>query len=341
VKVIEKTSIIITSQAQTINCKGYGLKLHIPQYSLPPDFEQCRLLIKVISGQFKLPENTFLVSAVYWLDSEPGIIFSKHLTVEIQHCATSTSRLSFVSAKHLHDTFDAVEKGEFSHGSVYGRVQLNHFSLWGIVCKMSDWLTGNQQLLYCGHLYYMNKEINLRHIHYVITKNLEVDITVSFKSAWFYMLVIAVTCCVFLQHVKQTYTARGATDHCDEGMPVVFESSSISLDLPSDDVTLGDGWKILSYFLPTVKKVFCALLDKICDWDKCFNLQIYKNEVDTFCPGKRIPSCHLKAEWTKQSNPSRLTYKVNLEGAKQNSYFLIELNCDSTPPGIYLIERCF
>ena len=261
-KVIEKTSIIITSQAQTINWKGYGLKLHIPQHSLPPDFEQCRLLIKVISGQFKLPENTFLVSAVYWLDSEPGIIFSKHLTVEIQHCATSTSRLSFVSAKHLHDTFDAVEKGEFSHENVYGRVQLNHFSLLGIVYH---WFSGNRDQLYCAHVFYMNKGINLKHIDFVIITNREVNITVSFKLMW---LLHVGHCChllCILQYVKEKYTAKGATTGgCDEGMAVEFESSSISLELPSGEVS---GWKILPNFLPKVKKVLCALLDKICNWD--------------------------------------------------------------------------
>ena len=204
--VIGETSITITSQAQTINWKGYGLKLHIPQDSLPPDFEQCRLLIKVLSGQFTFPENTSLVSAVYWLDSDPGIIFSKPLTLEIQHCASNTSRLSFVWAKctqkHLPDTFKAVEKGEFFPENVYGRVQLNHFSLWGIVCEWWEWFSGNQQLLYCAHLYYMNKEINLRHIHFVITRNLEVNITVSLSQCVLTCWSLAVICCLFYSMSK-------------------------------------------------------------------------------------------------------------------------------------------
>ena len=75
-------------------------------------------------------------------------------------------------------------------------------------------------------------------------------------------------CChllCILQYVKEKYTARGATTGgCDEGMAVEFESSSISLELPSGEVS---GWKILPNFLPKVKKVLCALLDKICNWD--------------------------------------------------------------------------
>ena len=191
--VIGETSVVITSKAKTFDWKGHGLKVHIPQEALPVGLQECRLLIKFLSGQFAFPENTSLVSAVYCLDSDPRLDFSKPLAVEIQHCASNAARLSFVCAKcsqkHLPYEFKAVNKGEFSRENAYGRVQLNHFSLWGIVC---DWLSGNQ--LYCAHLYYMNAEINLRYIHYVIIKNLEVNITVSFKSFCFYMLVITVTC---------------------------------------------------------------------------------------------------------------------------------------------------
>ena len=181
--VIAETSVIITNKAQTINWKGYGLKLQIPQQALPPDFEQCRLLIKVVSGQFTFPEDTLLVSAVYWLDTHPRLNFSKPLTLEIQHCASNITTLSFVwakcSQKHLPYKFEAMKKGEFFHENVYGRVQLNHFSLLGIVGKLYHWLSGNQ---YCAHLYYMNEGINLKYIHFVIITNLEVNITVSFLS---------------------------------------------------------------------------------------------------------------------------------------------------------------
>ena len=56
--------------------------------------------------------------------------------------------------------------------------------------------------------------------------------------------------------------------------------------------------------------------------------QITKEDVDSFEMAEReIPSCQLRAEWTGQDKqPSQLTYKVTLEGAKApDNYFCIVL----------------
>ena len=181
--VIAQTSVLVTNQAQTFNWKGYGLKLYIPQGALPAGLEECRLLIKVgLSGQFALPENTSLVSAVYWIDSEPRCKFSQHLTMEIQHCVklTLASNLSFVHAKcsqkHLPYEFEAKEGGVFSTESGYGCVQLTHFSIWSLISKML--VSG---VLYRARVYYLRKGVNRIDIHFVITKDLETHATVSFE----------------------------------------------------------------------------------------------------------------------------------------------------------------
>ena len=180
--VIAETSVLITNQAQSFRWVGYGLKLRIPQQCLPAGLEECRLFLKVgLSGQFELPQNTSLVSAVYWLDSEPRQEFSKHLTLEIQHCVkpTHTSKLSFVQAKcsptHPPYEFKNVEGGVFSSESAYGCVQRDHFSLWTTV---RDTLLPGVQL-YCARLYYLRKGVNQIDIYFVITKDLETHATVS------------------------------------------------------------------------------------------------------------------------------------------------------------------
>ena len=101
-----------------MNNSGYGLKLDIspgelsagmknswlwaeawhPTGELPAGVKQCELLIiRITSSQFALPHNTTLISAIYWVDSEPPCKFWQPLKVGIEHCATSskTSRLSF------------------------------------------------------------------------------------------------------------------------------------------------------------------------------------------------------------------------------------------------------
>ena len=62
-------------------------------------------------------------------------------------------------------------------------------------------------------------------------------------------------------------------------------------------------------------------------------VQITKKQVDSFTPGRGIPSCQLTVEWNGDSRPSRLIHKVTLKGAKKPSnYFRIVLGAD---PGTY------
>ena len=179
---IAETSVQVTNQAQTFSWAGYGLKLHIPQDALPTGLEECRLLIKVgLSGQFTFPQNTSLVSAVYWLDSEPRGKFSLPLTLEMQHCVkpTHTSRLSFVHAKcsqtQLPYALETVKSGVFSGESVYGSIQLTQFSIVATVCDEPVF----EVRLYRACLYYMRGAVNLRNMHFVITWDDETHITVS------------------------------------------------------------------------------------------------------------------------------------------------------------------
>ena len=176
--VIGEISVLITSKAQTFHWEGYGLKLLVPPGALPPGMKQCELLIKVaISGQFTLPQNTSLVSAVYWFHSEPQCEFSQPLTLEIQHCATSsqTSRLCFAKCSHtsLPYNFDILEGGDFSEDA-YGRIQLRTFSLITVL----KWLFGLDDLKYHASIYHLWKGENRREIHFVVTKNLEAHATV-------------------------------------------------------------------------------------------------------------------------------------------------------------------
>ena len=133
-----KTSVIVhPSQGQLVEWNG--LKLHIHEGSLPEGLHQCKISIMVsLAGQYEIPENSCLVSAIFWLRCEPQCTFVKPIIVEIQHCGTTEnlSRLrivrTFCSQKQLPYKFKPLLGGRFSAHPSYGVIEVNHFSGFGV-----------------------------------------------------------------------------------------------------------------------------------------------------------------------------------------------------------------
>ena len=181
--VIGETSVSVTNEAQTFHWAGYGLKLHIPPASLPAGVGQSSIDIKAsLAGQFKFPENTTLVSAVYWLHSP--VEFSQPIAVEIQHCATPSGdpSLTFSRASQGEPPykFTALEGGLFPTDSCYACIYLNRFSLVAILQKLWSLLTSRQpERQYCAHVYYTRETESTWRAHFVVTHNLEASVTVS------------------------------------------------------------------------------------------------------------------------------------------------------------------
>ena len=152
VDVIGETTLTVTNEAQTFHWAGYGLKLHIPPATLPTGVRQSNIAIKAsLTGQFQLPENTTLVSAVFWLHCP--VKFKKSLTLEIQHCGKHFGDLSFIPAKCTqkdlpYQFMPLSRKGVFSAHHCYGSVTLFSFSGLGIIQEGSD-----EQQYYCARLY--------------------------------------------------------------------------------------------------------------------------------------------------------------------------------------------
>ena len=176
----------VTNEEQTIIWKGHGLKLCIPQGSLPPGHTQCCIKIKVvISGHFHFPENSQPVSAIYWLSSDLNQQFSQPLTLEIQHCArqSAVSTLEVVTATtashSLPFQFKCLKGGVFNQFTSYGSIRLNHFSLVSIIWNRIRSVFSSPPLTYCCHMYYTKKKGRSCTAHVVITKDLESHIQVS------------------------------------------------------------------------------------------------------------------------------------------------------------------
>ena len=175
---------MVTNDQQSFYWEGYGLRLNIPKGSLPEGVEQCTVkILASLAGQYEYPEESHLVSSVFWLQCDPMVKFTKLLSLEIQHCAKAeaVSKLSFVRAvcnqeklpytfKHLNPVYSS------TYSSSYGLIKLQHFSGLAITQE------GSQDREYIARLFYLNPSISNCDIHLVVTWNIEAHLTVSYPE---------------------------------------------------------------------------------------------------------------------------------------------------------------
>ena len=158
----------MTNSEQLFSWDEYGLSLHIPENSLPNNLQQCSIHIKAtIMGDYQLPQDTHLVSAVYWIECVPKCRFSQPLTLEIQHCGTQ-GELYFIKddSKDHNEMFAIIDGGVFPLNSSYGFIELNEFCRTGVGKKK-----GSKEREYCASVYYQHKGTVVCNIHFVIMWN--------------------------------------------------------------------------------------------------------------------------------------------------------------------------
>ena len=207
-EVIAQQTFTLTQEAVNLKFEGYGFKLHVPEGSLPEEVSETQLNVRVsLSGQFQLPTNCELISAVYWVSSPHKFI--KPITVEIQHCAALSSdeqseQLTFIhtkcTQKELPYVFKEQMGGIFSRHSSDGSVSLSHFSGLGIVRRLlrvfglqtNDSVSRSSThtkraaeqeeedtvVQYCAQLY-TRKYVKEWRVDFVVTNNLESCTSVS------------------------------------------------------------------------------------------------------------------------------------------------------------------
>ena len=125
-----------------LNWEEYGLRITIPHEAVPL-YDNVEIAITaLVGGEFILPEDTELVSAVYAISVSKPLI--KSVQLEIQHCVSiekpaDCNYLSFATAPISDEAsceFQPVKgAGEFSIGSRYGSIYITEFSLWSVIKK--------------------------------------------------------------------------------------------------------------------------------------------------------------------------------------------------------------
>ena len=198
VDVINHTSFTYTGRPQTFEWVDHGFRLHLPENALP--LEECRVHVKAsFSGQFQFSDDTELISGIYWIATPH--VFTKPVTVEIQHCSARTvhpSSLTYIVAKCTQEDlpykFNPLSGGVFVPSSRYGSISLTHFSGLGITSRSPRRPSLVKRLAirrrqveskssdvksYCARLYYSSSGIHSWEVYFAITLDLELHVAVS------------------------------------------------------------------------------------------------------------------------------------------------------------------
>ena len=183
VEVVGEIEVVVTNEAMNFQWKNCGFKLHVPENALPEGIPEYHVNIRAsLSGHFELPEGYELVSAVYWVKTSGK--FMKPVTIEAQHCANfhNPSQLHFVytnwTQKSLPYKFKIIDGGSFVCDSKFGVLSTAHFSGIGIAKEITP---DEHSCQYCAQVYYTvkNLEDHWYYCHFVVTKDLEMCLTVS------------------------------------------------------------------------------------------------------------------------------------------------------------------
>ena len=165
--------------------KGFGFKLHVPRNALKSGVSNCTLHVKVFlpNNHLELPEDTKLISAIYYISMPSPSALREAVNIEIEHCCKLVEgyqeRLRFVtseSAQWERTRFLYIDGGRFYNDSSYGRISLHHFSWFGIVWQGIIALFSVTR--YCIKVYLESIDLTTKNIHFILIRNLEVNLQV-------------------------------------------------------------------------------------------------------------------------------------------------------------------
>ena len=127
-------------RSHSLPWEKYGFRLHCPKGAVSKDTEVA--VTALVSGNFKVPKGTVLVSAVYAISVSKPLL--KSLTIELQHCVDlrntgQTSCLKFVRGP-LKSPYQLspVEGGVFRIRNRYGSIERDEFCAVGIVAEANN-----------------------------------------------------------------------------------------------------------------------------------------------------------------------------------------------------------
>ena len=230
---------VVGDKPQKVEWPGYGFYIEVPEGALPLGVTASVGVKVILAGQFKLPENRQLISAIYWVSSSE--MFLEKVAVNIQHCAFIRSEeqcsdfrfiIAKCSQKELPYTFKERE-GLFNSHTQYAAIKLKQFSLIGETAS-------SETNLCCAAFMYYKQQTAIPKIiadfHFVLIKNLSPHVQVLCVLKY----VVHTIATKHFQEVKKKYQnwKKDDTELC-----ICFEKDAIRLDLT--EIQEVDPWKIV------------------------------------------------------------------------------------------------
>ena len=158
---------------QLLEWSGYGFYIEVPKGALPPGVTASVHVRAILGGQFKFPENSQLISALYWVSCSEE--FFKEVAVNIEHCAIIKTKEQCSSFKFIiaetssqKPPYTFIEReGEFNLDTQYGTVKLKEF------CAVAIEGPTNTLTRCTAHMFYKKKQTCpfVADFHFVVVKD--------------------------------------------------------------------------------------------------------------------------------------------------------------------------
>ena len=187
---------------QVLNWEEYGLRIKVPEGAISSSetIETVEVAITaLVGGEFILPEDSELVSAVYTISVSKPLL--KPVQLEIQHCVSIETHshanyLSFItsSSECCPFQFQSVDEGSFPVGGRYGSILISEFSLWGIIQTIKDWLCYSSQLYIAQALYEIQRLGREWDLVFLFGKDLNAIKMVYFKNYIYLCIMLLILC---------------------------------------------------------------------------------------------------------------------------------------------------
>ena len=140
----EKVFEVTAGSSENYKWDSHGFQLTVPNGALPPGVTASVAVRSIVAGPFQLPENSELISAIYWISSTHA--FMKKVTVHLQHCAIicteeELGHCGIIIGKCSQDPpyQFAIKDGEFSPHSQTASISMTQFSILGAIWR---WFRG-------------------------------------------------------------------------------------------------------------------------------------------------------------------------------------------------------